>query len=151
MLSGLHGVDEGHVVVVLDRRLGHEVHLGERLHQEPRVHELARKQFVVRVREGGAGADGAGRRVDLIIHGEEGAGRDRALLGTVERNDRHRRPAPICAKTSSITSSARVKITVIGCSWVITHRPVEPLAVTTLPGSMLRRPTRPAMGEVIRV
>ena len=44
-----------------------------------------------------------------------------------------------------------LKITVIGWSCVMVASPVVPSAWTMLPGSTERSPTRPSMGEAIRV
>jgi hypothetical protein len=121
------------------------------LTKQPRVHELIGKQLVVRVGEYRARAHRAGGGVDLIVDGEQVPA---AIWCCLERSSASTciaRPVAICAVTSSISSSAMVKITVIGCSCVMTHRPVVPLAGTILPGSILRSPTRPSIGETIRV
>lgn len=46
-------------------------------------------------------------------------------------------------------SSAIVKITAMGCNWVMTARPPASLAWTMLPASTRRRPILPLIGAVI--
>ena len=52
--------------------------------------------------------------------------------------------------TEGTSSSAIVKITVIGWICVMTSIPFVSAAWTMFPGSTRRRPTRPEMGDVMR-
>src|SRR5580700_6958034 len=58
-------------------------------------------------------------------------------------------PAASAAATEPSSSSGRVKITEIGCTWVTTTMPVVSAACTMLPGSTRRMPVRPLRGELI--
>jgi len=69
--------------------------------------------------------------------------RSNASTGTLPPVRKRRR---IGCKLSSGTLNTRA----IGSSWAITTRPPVSDALTTLPGSTSRRPTRPVIGEVIR-
>ena len=61
-----------------------------------------------------------------------------------------RSPRRSLSSTAGRLSSASVNSTAIGCTSVITTRPVVSLACTMLPGSTSRRPMRPPIGAVIR-
>ncbi len=82
-----HDVDERGLRAALDRGVRHEDDALERVDEEPRVHELVRKEPVVGVREDGLELHRAGRRVDLVVHRRELTGLELVLEVAVERVD----------------------------------------------------------------
>ena len=62
-----------------------------------------------------------------------------------------RSPARTFAMIAGIWSSARLKTTSIGRSWVTTTRPPASVVCTMLPSSTSRSPTRPPTGAVTRL
>ena len=83
----LHHEHERGLRAALDRGVRHENDALERVDEEPRVHELVRKERVVGVREDRLELHRAGRRVDLVVHRRELAGLELVLEVAVERVD----------------------------------------------------------------
>ena len=59
-------------------------------------------------------------------------------------------PAAIAPWRRGRASWGSVKMTVIGSSWVTSTMPVVSAAWTTLPGSTMRTPVTPSIGDVMR-
>ena len=87
-LVRLHHVDEGALGAALDRLVRHQHRAAERVHQDARVDELVREQRAVAIDEGRLELDGAGARVDLVVHRHQDAGRQLGAALAVEGVDR---------------------------------------------------------------
>ena len=117
------------------RRPGTTVASLHRVDQQPDVDELVGEQRLVVVVEDGAQLHRAGGRVDLVVDGVELADAELVLLRAVE----HASPGSLApafsrSRTGGSLSSGMVKITEIGCTWVITPMPVASLVVHVVAG-----------------
>ena len=123
-LVGLDDVDERRLRAALDRRARHDHGAAERVDEQARVDELVREERPVLVRKRRLQLDGAGGRIDLVVDGEQRAGRE---LRLADRGRRRRRsdgvPAAAAAARCGRLSSGIVNTTAIGWSCVITTRP----------------------------
>ena len=93
------------------------------IHQQPGIHELVGKERVVLVIEERAHLHGPGGGIDLIVEGKELA----EWLAWSSEPDQKRPPQSclpwrVCACTWARLSSATVKITVMGCTCVMTAK-----------------------------
>ena len=122
----------------------------QRIHQQPRIDKLVRKERIVGVSEERPAFHRPGGRVDLVVDGQQRPACDFLLCSAIEGIDSKLGARSFRrASTSPRLSSGMVKMTVMGSSCVITARVTAPADCTTLPGSTSRKPTRPEMGAVM--
>lgn len=86
-MIGLHDIGERAVGAPLDRGVRHERHAVLRVDVQARVHELVGKERPVLVREKGLELHRAGRRIDLVVDGEERPRGEPVLEAAVVRVD----------------------------------------------------------------
>ena len=84
----LDDVDERSRGAALDRRRRHQRRVGPRLDRHPHVDELVGEERAVGIGELGLELDGARRRVDLVVRGQQPAAAELFLLGPVVGVDR---------------------------------------------------------------
>ena len=88
-LVGLNDIHECALCVSLDRRRRNQRCVLLRIHQKPRIHELARKERQILIRKNRLQFHGAGSRVHLVIQCQERTFGQLVLLRAVERIHRH--------------------------------------------------------------
>ena len=87
----LQDIDEGALSPQLHAGVGRYDNALQRVDQQPDIDELVRKQRRIRIREGRAQLERAGRQVDLIVERGEFAHGELAHIGAIEGRHAHRR------------------------------------------------------------
>ena len=101
---------------MLDRRVGNQDGVGDRVHQQARIDELIWKQRAVGVGKFRLKFHRSGGRIDLVIHREQRAGGEFLLTFAIVSFDRQLSAGFELAKTGSRLPSGMVNRTVIGCN-----------------------------------
>ena len=145
-----YNVDVRALGSALDRGCGNNNYISLDIDEHVHVDELIREEDVVVVGEYGFELVRAGRGIDLVVDGGEFAvgnfGRVVAIVGL----DGEQASATDFDQDLLKLVLRQVKMTEIGCSWVMTRSPVVSVACTMFPISTRRNPTRPLIGAVMR-